>query len=251
MYIITATFDPDAAFARTSEVLDLGDAPERLAERLGIARDLEIVKRGVASSSFKRLVNDIAQIRQFIEINQQIEDVKNDKSALRFLGSGFKERQIAKLEEQAGKFGSLLDAPEWFYQQPRVRLLSAIRDYALDCSQQGDAAWVEVDKEKLAFPSPACSRRPTRTSPRPWRNNWRSRSRKSTRASCSRNSRGIGQSRSISTRAWRPTTRPRRCTDLRSAVVAAAYDRRCSFQGSRRAMCDGPAHGVRRLEHIK
>ncbi len=152
MYIITATFDPDAAFARTSEVLDLGDAPERLAERLGIARDLEIVKRGVASSSFKRLVNDIAQIRQFIEINQQIEDVKNDKSALRFLGSGFKERQIAKLEEQAGKFGSLLDAPEWFYQQPRVRLLSAIRDYALDCSQQGDAAWVEIDKEKLAFP---------------------------------------------------------------------------------------------------
>ena len=36
--------------------------------------------------------------------------------------------------------------------QPRVQLLSAIRDYALDGSQQGDAAWIEMEREKLVFP---------------------------------------------------------------------------------------------------
>src|SRR5271163_1791946 len=122
MYIITATFDPDAAFARTSELLALGDSPERLAERLGITSDLDIVRQGVSATSFKRLLTDLGQIKHYIEINKQIEEVKNDKSALRFLGSGFKERQIAKLKEQGNKLGSLIDAPQWFYQQPRVRL---------------------------------------------------------------------------------------------------------------------------------
>jgi hypothetical protein len=152
MYIITATFDADAAFARTSELLTLGDSPERLAERLGITRDLEVVKQGVANASFKRLLNDIKQLKHFVEINKQIEDVKNGKSVLRFLGPGFKEKQIAKLEEESRKFGALIEAPKWFYQQPRVQLLSSIRDYALDGSQQGDAVWTEINREKLVFP---------------------------------------------------------------------------------------------------
>jgi hypothetical protein len=152
MYIITATFDADAAFARASELLTLGDSPERLAERLGLTRDLEIVKQGVVNAPFKRVLSDIKQLKLFVEINQQIEDVKNGKSALRFLGSGFKDRRIAKLEEQRRKFGSLIEAPKWFYQQPRVVLLSSIRDYALDGSQQGDAAWTEMDRQKLVFP---------------------------------------------------------------------------------------------------
>jgi len=152
MYIITATFDPDAAFARTSELLALGDSPERLAERLGIPRDFEIVKQGVVNSSFKRLLTDIRQLEQYIEINRQIEDVKNGKTMMRFLGEGFKERQIAKLHDECRKLGSLIEGPKWFYQQPRVHLLSSIRDYALDGSQQGDAAWIEMEREKLVFP---------------------------------------------------------------------------------------------------
>ena len=152
MYIITATFDADAAFARTSELLALGDSPERLAERLGITRDLEVVKQGVVNASFKRLLTDIKQLEHFVGINRQIEDVKSGKSVLRFLGEGFKEKQIAKLEEEAQKVGALIEAPKWFYQQPRVQLLSSIRDYALDGSQQGDAVWTEIDKEKLVFP---------------------------------------------------------------------------------------------------
>jgi hypothetical protein len=152
MYIITATFDADAAFARTSELLALGDAPERLAERLGITRDLEMVKQGVVNSSFKRLLADVKHLQHYVEVTKQIEDIKNDKTMLRFLGSGFKEKQIAKLEEERLKMGSLLEGPTWFYQQPRVQLLSSIRDYALDGSQQGDAAWAEVERESLVFP---------------------------------------------------------------------------------------------------
>jgi hypothetical protein len=152
MYIITATFDADAAFARTSEMLALGDSPERLAERLGIPRDLDVVKQGVANVSFKRLLNDIKELKHFVEINKQIEEVKSGKSVLRFLGEGFKEKQIAKLEEECRKFDSLIEAPQWFYQQPRVQLLSSIRDYALDGSQQGDAVWTEIDRQKLVFP---------------------------------------------------------------------------------------------------
>src|SRR5476651_581521 len=131
MYIITATFDSDAAFARTSELLALGDSPERLAERLGITRDLEVIKQGVVNAPFKRLLNDIKELKHYVEINKQIEEIKTDKSAFRFLGSGFKERQIAKLEEECQKFGSLIDGPKWFYEQPRVQLLASIRDYAL------------------------------------------------------------------------------------------------------------------------
>jgi len=152
VYIITATFDADAAFARASELLALGDSPERLAERLGITRDLEIVKLGVVNAPFKRVVADLERLKHYVELEQQIEDIKNDKSMLRFLGSGFKEKQIAKLEDERRKFGSLIEAPRWFYKQPRVQLLSAIRDYALDGSQQGDAVWTEIEEEKLVFP---------------------------------------------------------------------------------------------------
>ena len=42
MHIIAASFDPDAALSRTSEVLALGVSPERLAEKLGITRDLDV-----------------------------------------------------------------------------------------------------------------------------------------------------------------------------------------------------------------
>ncbi|HEX4140994.1 MAG TPA: hypothetical protein VHY09_11645 [Candidatus Methylacidiphilales bacterium] len=152
MYIITATFDADAAFARTAELLALGDSPERLAERLGITRELPVVKQGVQQASFRRLIADVKGLKKYVEVRQQIEDVKNGKSMMRFLGEGFKEKQLAKLDVEVKKFGSLIDAPAWFYQQPRVQLLSAIRDSALDGAQQGDAVWTEVEREKLIFP---------------------------------------------------------------------------------------------------
>jgi hypothetical protein len=150
MYIITATFDADAAFARTAELLALADSPERLAERLGITRETAMVKQGVQQASFKRVLNDLKGIKKYVDVQQQIEDVKSGKSMMRFLG--LQDKQLAKLEAELAKCGSLIDSPAWFYQQPRVQLLSAIRDCALDGSQQGDAVWTEVEREKLLFP---------------------------------------------------------------------------------------------------
>ncbi len=152
MYIITATFDVEQAHAKATELLTLGSSPERLAERLGTPRDLEYIKEGVLPVSFKRVIADITKLKKFIEVEKQIEELQADKSVLRFLGGKFKEKQIAKLQEERRKFGSLIEAPRWFYKQPRVRLLSAIRDYALDGSQQGDAVWNEIDERKLVFP---------------------------------------------------------------------------------------------------
>jgi hypothetical protein len=152
MHIIAASFDAGAALSRTSEALALGDSPERLAEKLGITRDLDIVKGGVAPASFKRLLTDIEKLMQYVEIEKQIEGIKTGKSMLSFLGAKFKDKQVAKLEEDLRKFGALIEAPRWFYRQPRVQLLSAIRDYALDGSQQGDAAWIEVEEDQLVFP---------------------------------------------------------------------------------------------------
>lgn len=152
MYIISVSFDSELALIKAAELLALGDSPERLAERLGITRDLPMVKEGVAQSSFKQVINDLARLRQYIEIQNQIQEVKADKSIFRFLGANYKEKQLTKLREERKKLGSLIDAPKWFYQQPRVRLLSAIRDYALDGSQQGDAAWKEVEDGSLVFP---------------------------------------------------------------------------------------------------
>ena len=152
MFIITATFDVEQAHARIAELLNLHDSPERLAERLGITRDLESVREGVQAATFKKMLTDVERIQKFIGLGEQIENLKADKSMLRFLGSGFKEKQLERLEEERRKFGSLIEAPRWFYQQPRVRLLSAIRDYALDNSQQDDAAWYEIEEKNLVFP---------------------------------------------------------------------------------------------------
>lgn len=152
MYIISATFDADAAFARTSELLALGDSPERLAEKLGMALDLEVIQQGVVNSSFKRLLADVKGLRHFVELDRQIDELKEGKSMMRFLGEGTVAKQITKLEEEKKKFGSLIEAPKWFYAQPRVKLLSFIRDYALDGAQQGDATWIEIDRKALVFP---------------------------------------------------------------------------------------------------
>jgi hypothetical protein len=152
MYLITATFDVEQAHAKTAELLALADTPDRLAERLGSMHDLPMVKEGVVAASFKKLVVEVGRLRQFIALEKEIGELKAGKSMLRFLGSGFKEKQIAKLEEERRKFGSLIEAPRWFYMQPRVQLLSAIRDYALDGSQAGDAVWTNFDEKKLVFP---------------------------------------------------------------------------------------------------
>ena len=152
MHLITAPFDGDKAEARVAELLGMGDSPERLAEMIGTPRDLDIVREGVQAVSFKRLLVEVDRIRKYVELDEQINKLESDKSMLRFLGSGFKEKQLGRLDEEKKKFGSLLEGPRWFYQQPRVRLLSAIRDCALEVSQLGEPTWSEVDERHLVFP---------------------------------------------------------------------------------------------------
>jgi hypothetical protein len=133
MYVITATFDPELAQARIREMLALGDTPEALAERLGIARDAAMVKQGVVTGSFKRLLTEVKKHRQFLDIGQQIAEARKGTTMGRFLGSGFQEKKVAKLEEERKKFGSPLD-------------------YALDGALNQDARWTETEPSKLPFP---------------------------------------------------------------------------------------------------
>jgi hypothetical protein len=151
MYVITATFDEELALGRIREMLALADTPESLAERLGLERDVEIVRQAIIPPSFKRLANDMKAQKQAAEIGRQIEELRAGSGGMsRFFGSP--EKKIAKLEEERRKITPLLATQRWFYSHPRVNLLSSIRDFALDGSLSPDAAWREVDPAILQFP---------------------------------------------------------------------------------------------------
>ena len=152
MYVITATFDAELAYSRIRDVLTLADAPEALAERLGMERDIEMVKQGVITTSFKRLVAELRKRQQFLNIGEQIAEARKGSTVGRFLGAGFQEKKVAKLEEERKKFDAPLEAQRWFYSHPRVVLLSAVRDYALDGALNQDAAWRDIEPAKLPFP---------------------------------------------------------------------------------------------------
>ncbi len=149
MFVITATFDEELALGRIRDMLALADTPETLAERLGLERDVDLVRQAVVTPSFKRLPNDVKAQKQFVEIGKQIDEVKTGGLAFLF---GSKEKKIARLEEERGKLPPLLATERWFYSHPRVNLLSTIRDYALDGALHADAAWREVDPSILPFP---------------------------------------------------------------------------------------------------
>jgi len=152
MFIITATFDEELALNRIREMLALTDTPEQLADRLGMTRDLDLVRQAVITPSFKRLITEVKNRRQYIEIGEQIAEARGGKSVSRLFGSGFQEKKIARLEAERGKIPSLDTAQRWFYTHPRVVLLSSIRDFALDGALHPDAAWRETTIAELPFP---------------------------------------------------------------------------------------------------
>lgn len=152
MHILRATFDRERAYEKVNELLALEDNPERLAEKLSLARDLEKINAGIAAVPFKRLVSEVEKLHEFVELEDEIDKVRSGNWAFAFMGKGFAEKKIATLLEKRRKFGSLIETPRWFYRQDRVWLLNAIRDYALDASNQGDAEWVEQEVESLPLP---------------------------------------------------------------------------------------------------
>lgn len=152
MYILTVAFDPELALAKTSEVLALEDSPERLAEKLNVTKELPQVKEGVNQRAFRRLIEEVDKLKKYLDIEKEIDEVQSPNYKLRFLGSTFREGQLVKLNEAKRKLGSLIEAPRWFYKQPRVNLLSAIRDFALDGSMTGNPEWIDTGGEPLPLP---------------------------------------------------------------------------------------------------
>jgi hypothetical protein len=151
MFVITATFDEELALARIRDLLALGETPETLADRLDMARDLNLVREAVVTPSLRKLMAEVKNRNQYLEITQQIEAARCAKPG-RFFGGGVNEKKIARLMEERGKIPPLLDAKRWFYKLPRVVMLSTIRDLALDCSLHPDAAWREVAPSSLPYP---------------------------------------------------------------------------------------------------
>lgn len=152
MHLLRATFDRDLAYEKISELLALDDNPERLAERLSIPRDVEKVKLGIAVSPYKRLVTEVEKLKEFVDLEKEIEQVQSGKWTFGFMGKGFAEKKVASLLEKRRKFGAIIETPRWFFRQERVWLLNALRDYALDSSNQGDAEWVENPLDHLMLP---------------------------------------------------------------------------------------------------
>ena len=152
MFVITATFEEELALSRIRDMVALADTPDTLAERLGMTRDLELVRQAVVTPSLKRLMTELKARRQFLEITQQIAEARSGKSVSRLFGSGFSEKKIKRLEDERKKIPPPVEAKKWFYSHPRVVLLSAIRDFALDGALHPDAAWREVEPSSLPFP---------------------------------------------------------------------------------------------------
>lgn len=152
MHLLRATFDRDLAYEKIGELLALHDNPERLAEKLGLPRDVEKIKAGIEVTPYKRLITEVEKLREFVLLEKEIEDVKSGKWTFGFMGKGFAEKKVATLMEKRRKFGSLIETPRWLFRQERVWLLNSLRDYALDSSNQGDAEWVEDPLESLQLP---------------------------------------------------------------------------------------------------
>ncbi|MEM1059638.1 MAG: hypothetical protein AAGK14_10350 [Verrucomicrobiota bacterium] len=152
MYVLCATFDPKLALSKVKEMLAMGEEAERLAQRLGQPDEAAAIKDGVENGSMKALVEGVTRVQEFLDIEKEIEQVENGRWAMGFMGKGFRDKKLKKLRAKRSGYGSLIDAPRDFYQLNRVRLLGLIRDFALDCAEQGDAEWIDTESRPLHFP---------------------------------------------------------------------------------------------------
>lgn len=152
MYVLCATFDPRLAIGKVKEMLALSSEPERLAQRLGQPEETENFKKGIEDNSMQALINGVHRVQEFLDVEREIEQVENGRWALGFMGKAFRDKRLKKLRAKRTNYGTLIDAPREFYQLNRIRLIAAIRDFALDCSEQGDAEWVDLGNKPLPLP---------------------------------------------------------------------------------------------------
>jgi len=130
----------------------MGKEPERLAQRLGQPEETESIKRGIQENNMKALVDGVERVQEFLDIEKEIDQVENGRWAMGFMGKGFREKRLKKLRAKRSEYGSLIDAPRAFYQLDRVRLVGLIRDFALDCAEQGDAEWIDSESRPIPYP---------------------------------------------------------------------------------------------------
>jgi hypothetical protein len=152
MYVVTATFEREIAIGKTGELLAMANEPDRLAEKLDLVRNVEKVKQGIAVSSFKRVIEDVEKLAEFVVLDHERKEVREGKWAFNFLGQGMTTRKLAKISGKIRNLGSLIEAPRWFYKQDRVWLLGAIRDYALVSSAHDDGEWFDIDARPINLP---------------------------------------------------------------------------------------------------
>ncbi len=154
MHVLQATFDPQLAVAKTAELLALEKSPDRLAEKLGATKELARVQKGIEPLPAKQLLAEVEKLKTFIELDRQVQSIEQKRSPWGWLGEQLASRKISDLNRRKVKLGALLEGPRWLYTHPRVWLLHAIRDYALEASHQRDAQWVKLDEQEQLFALP-------------------------------------------------------------------------------------------------
>ncbi len=147
VWVLRSKFAPKTATTKTEEILNL--EAEAMAGVLGVPDAVDRVREGVFQKDHDHLVEIVTAHSKQHDLLSQAKDLQEGKSLWRFLGQQAVENRQEKLRNQALRLGGKLDAASWFYQQPRVWLLSLIRDAALDSSRHTDADWEEIDPEQV------------------------------------------------------------------------------------------------------
>lgn len=147
MYILKATFDRDLAVSKMADMLALADNPERMSDKLNLREHRELIEDGIRPISGKKLIQAVAKVKETLSLDQEIGKIQEGGTFVsKLLGKSFARNKMEKLNERRRRLGNITEAPRWFYHEPRVWLLSALRDFAMEVSNQDDAEWVDSDQ---------------------------------------------------------------------------------------------------------
>lgn len=142
-WVLKAGFTQKHALGRVGELLKM--APEKLADEIGFPKNVHQVQEGMDPKPFDGLTERVQRVNLQMQLDQQIEDLKEGRSWRRFLGQGAVEGKLAKLEQQRKALGDRLDLVSWFYRHPRIWLLGAVRDAVMEVSRHAEIEWVEME----------------------------------------------------------------------------------------------------------
>ncbi len=143
-WVLQSTFEPRTALHRISVLLN--QSADELCVEFGLSHHHDWVHEGWNPDRSPDLLHKMKEIRLRDELESDLRNLRDGKSALRFLGE---ERVVAKQQKIKSELTELLtrhDLIRWYYQHPRIWLLSYLRDAALDASRSSEADWIEVEE---------------------------------------------------------------------------------------------------------